>query len=1248
MLDTASNQNVVSKSFCEQHNLLITPCISVAKSFNNDLINSTGTISINLDFGMFELKNVIFYVYESAAYPILLQGSLFKSIEINYSDNNEKAIGICLNGFLVPAFFGEGIQLCAQTTLTVPAKSFKVFELNSTAVPKDLSYVCYPTVETLAFKELTVSPVICKNSIFYLAVENRAIFDIDIPRNLPLYNAVPESTVNALLHVTDEESETKRHEEHQKWRIEKFKSDTIVPDIPFGPQITDHPDRLVQFQSLINSKKMAFSAEPMDIGLIRNYRYYVKLKENARIWFQPPRRVSPCAQQEINKVFQGECQNKLLEEGPSQYGVPLVLVRKSNGKYRICMDLRECNKEIIMDKFPLGDIPSIVNNISMAIAESKDQEIFISKFDLNQAYRQLSIAKEDQDKFAFCSGGKQFRNLRMTFGSSDAPGSFSQLVGIIFKELPNALPYLDDIINISVGYENCLKDTAKFLDICTQNGITLNAPKCCIGALELDILGFRLNPKGIGLNPNKVDKLLQLEPPRNKDQVRSVLGSFNFYRDHCPRLITTLAPLFNLVRKNVKFRWESNAQNAFLKAKDILANYVQKCHRDPKLPLVLCCDASQVGAGAVLSQRRADGVLEPLGYYSRNFTPTEQRCPIRTRELFAIFYGIKYFEGHLLTEDFFVHSDHRSLEFFRNTKTNVLSTRAYNIIHYLNRFRFKLIYIPGKDERMLNADLMSRAPYFAQNNNEVDDDDLDHDEIRVFSVNSTIKQFPFTYKFLKECQDNDPSLQKIILSPKEPYFVCSSGLLNRKLKDRSVIVLPKELTSEIVTYCHMRRGHLAFGKLHHFMRLYFSASNLRFECKRVSANCGDCHAVRYTKPLPTYGPKLCDVDDEPFKKAFIDVIDFGQLCKNGYRYCMSYMCELTKYLDLVPMPDKTPSSISKAIMIMVTRYGIPERLTGDNGMEFRCHVTQNVLDSLGIYYSSISPHRPGGNKVERAHKNIGQLLKLYEVPAEKWSEQIHILTFFYNTTPMETLKNLSPFECLFLRHPRPPFEHKVKTKIQAKWIELFGHSATDIFTEIACIHRQRFNARKIGLTDAPPLLKRHQHVLVFKPLAPGNSKKLSRKWQGPYAVVKRCHRDVYLLRHLMTSRRLKRHIEHIRPIPKDVIYDQNKNPDKVSDDLILETEFNPVHDAAIVSNTDVTVPQTTLPEKATPAQSEISQATRPERATPAQSEISRATPVPPPRFSLRSHFDSLPTVDTNTKQPTRPPRQRKIPARYRD
>ena len=106
-----------------------------------------------------------------------------------------------------------------------------------------------------------------------------------------------------------------------------------------------------------------------------------------------------------------------------------------------------------------------------------------------------------------------------------------------------------------------------------------------------------------GLHPTD-DKLraVQAAPvPRNVTELKSYLGLLTYYGRFLPYLPSTLAPLYSLLHQDVEWQWNSKKQEAFKRSKELLLSSKVLVHFDPKLPVVLACDASSYSIGAVLA-----------------------------------------------------------------------------------------------------------------------------------------------------------------------------------------------------------------------------------------------------------------------------------------------------------------------------------------------------------------------------------------------------------------------------------------------------------------------------------------------------------------------------------------------------------------------------------------------------------------------------------------------------------------------
>ena len=404
----------------------------------------------------------------------------------------------------------------------------------------------------------------------------------------------------------------------------------------------------------------------------------------------------------------------------------------------------------------------------------------------------------------------------MVFGAADAPSTFSLLMRNILRGIKNVVNYLDDLQIVILGWENCLAKTNEVLTRLIEYGVTLSPEKCEFGKISTEILGFMIDRHGIHVCPNKVQAIAQLPRPTNKDQVRSVLGSLVYYRQFVPNLMVILSPLFSLVKKDSHFQWKVEHQNAFDLAKQKLMDTTLRVHRNSKYPLVLISDASKLGCGAVLTQCNGT-FLEPLSYYSRQFTKCEQTKPIRWRELYGIYYAIRNYQSILIAEEFSVLSDHQSLQYLKNTATNELNIRLYNILDYLSYFMFKVLHIPGRDKRMATADLLSRAPYFLTNANTEDNED-EKDPTAVVEKINTIdaRQIPsLNYANLVSQQENDPYCQ---VNKNSKHFVTKDAVLFKQSGSKQLIVLPESCGLELLTYLHCKRGHLRAKKLYNYIK----------------------------------------------------------------------------------------------------------------------------------------------------------------------------------------------------------------------------------------------------------------------------------------------------------------------------------------------------------------------------------------------------------------------------------------------
>ena len=159
-------------------------------------------------------------------------------------------------------------------------------------------------------------------------------------------------------------------------------------------------------------------------------------------------------------------------------------------------------------------------------------------------------------------------------------------------------------------------------------------------------------------------------------QLRSFLGLVNYYGKFLPQLSTILAPLYNLLQQKVCWKWGPPQQAAFKEAKAQLTSDCLLVHFDPKKDLILACDASPYGVGAVLSHIMEDGNEKPVAFASRSLTPAERRYAQLDKEALAIIFGVSKFHQFLYGRHFTIMSDHKPLKHLLNENSTIATTNG--------------------------------------------------------------------------------------------------------------------------------------------------------------------------------------------------------------------------------------------------------------------------------------------------------------------------------------------------------------------------------------------------------------------------------------------------------------------------------------------------------------------------------------------------------------------------------------------
>ncbi len=188
----------------------------------------------------------------------------------------------------------------------------------------------------------------------------------------------------------------------------------------------------------------------------------------------------------------------------------------------------------------------------------------------------------------------------------------------ILQGLPQVCVYIDDILLTGPSDAAHLETLDKVLCRLKDAGVYLKREKCRFMLPSVEYLGHRISSEGLQPTEAKIKALKQAPVLCNISQLKSFLGLVNYYSKFAPNLSTLLAPLHSLLKKQTTWTWGPLQQEVFNTLKSLLTSDIVLAHYDPSKPLLLACDASPYGVGAVLSPQLSDGSKRPFAYPARS------------------------------------------------------------------------------------------------------------------------------------------------------------------------------------------------------------------------------------------------------------------------------------------------------------------------------------------------------------------------------------------------------------------------------------------------------------------------------------------------------------------------------------------------------------------------------------------------------------------------------------------------------
>ncbi|KAJ9532359.1 hypothetical protein QJQ45_010456 [Haematococcus lacustris] len=807
----------------------------------------------------------------------------------------------------------------------------------------------------------------------------------------------------------------------------------------------------------------------------------------------------------------------------SPFGSAVLFVRKKDGSLRLCVDYRALNQLTIKNRYPLPRIDDLLDQLAGA-------RVF-SKIDLKSGYHQIRVAEADIHKTAFRTRYGHYEYTVMPFGLCNAPATFQRLMNDIFRPHLDqfVLVYLDDILIYSRSEAEHLEHLRTVLGLLRQHQLYANLSKCAFFLPSMDFLGHIISAAGIHPDPAKIRAMVEWPVPRNLNDLRSFLGSANYYRRLIHHHAHLILPLTNLLKAETPWSWGPEQQEAFERVKAALASNPVVRPPDFSRPFTVKTDASLYAIGAVLSQRDDNGAEYVVAYESRKLQPAEINYPTHDRELLAVVHALTLWRHYLLGRPFTIETDNCPITHIMTQPH--LSARQLRWTQLLAPYSFTLVHKAGKTH--IVPDALSRRPDY---------------QLSALSVATPDSAFFATYD---HHAPQDPAYQAAFShtlshnpsGPSSWHLRVIDGRLYTASEPPRLYVPASPLRSQLLHEAHdaVTSAHLGRAKTLERLQRHFYWPQMEQTVREYVRTCDQCQRNKATNQVPPGLLQPLPIPNRNWQHVSMDFIGPLPPTSHGYDMVVTVVDKLSKMLHLIPTTaTATAPDIAKLFFDHVFKHhGLPEAIVSDRDPKFTSDFWTSLFHLTGTRLLMSSAYHPQTDgQSERANRTVEDMLRPYlNHHKTDWDQHLAAVEFAYNSST-HVGTGFSPFYLNYGHHPRTP-----EALLQPP-STLVPSPAADAFVTTM---RSNIDIAKAALQRAVDKQKqqadKHRRHLEFnvgdKVLlstatlnlkTPSNSAKLQPRYVGPFKVLTKISPVAYKL-DLPTTMRITPtfHISKLRP-----------------------------------------------------------------------------------------------------------------------
>jgi hypothetical protein len=679
------------------------------------------------------------------------------------------------------------------------------------------------------------------------------------------------------------------------------------------------------------------------------------------------------------------------------------------------------------------------------------------------------------------------------FGLTNAPSTFMRLMNHVLRTFIGrfVVVYFDDILIYSKNLDDHVVHVKSVLDVLRKERLFANFKKCTFYTDKLVFLGFVVSAQGIQVDEEKVCAIQDWPSPTSVGNVRSFHGLASFYRRFVKDFSSLAAPLTEVIKKNVGFRWGEEQEKAFQLIKEKLTNAPLLSLPNFSKTFEIECDASGVGIGAVLMQEG-----RPIAYFSEKLSGAALNYPTYDKELYALVRALETWQHYLWPKEFVIHTDHESLKHLKGQ--HKLNKRHARWVEFIETFPYVIRYKQGKENVV--ADALSRR----------------------YALLSTLDAKLLGFEHIKELYAEDHEFC-------EEYRACEKIASGKFFRLDGFLFRENKLC---VPNCSMREllvqeshgggliGHFGVAKTLAILQDHFYWPRMKRDVERICGRCVTCRQAKSkVQPNGLYTP--LPIPSEPWIDISMDFVLGLPRTKRGRDSIFVVVDRFSKMAHFIPC-HKTDDASHVADLFfreIVRLHGMPRTIVSDRDAKFLSYFWKTLWCKLGtklLFSTTCHPQTDGQTEV--VNRTLSTLLRaIIRKNIKTWEECLPHVEFAYNRAVHSATK-FSPFEIVYGFNPLTPLD--LSPLPLTEHVNLDGKKKADFVKQIH--EKARFNIER-RTEQYTTQANKGRRQLVFEPgdwvwlhmrkerFPAKRHSKLLPRGDGPFQILERINDNAYKL-----------------------------------------------------------------------------------------------------------------------------------------